>query len=78
MRRITIKTDNEEQDSNNNFIESHFQLNEIGQPPDNLYILNNGDSGKILIFFFLKKIVNEYKWILCCVTTLYKTNMTII
>jgi hypothetical protein len=51
MRRIIIET-NEEQDSNNNFIEGHSQLNEISQPPDNLYILNNGDSSKFLIFNF--------------------------
>ncbi|PKK58384.1 hypothetical protein RhiirC2_720558 [Rhizophagus irregularis] len=44
MRRIIIETGNEEQDSNNNFIEGHSQLNEISQPPDNLYILNNGNS----------------------------------
>ncbi|GBB95371.1 hypothetical protein RclHR1_02520006 [Rhizophagus clarus] len=43
MKRITIEPGNEEQNSND-FIEGRSQLNEIDQPPDNLYILNNGDS----------------------------------
>ncbi|CAB4374061.1 unnamed protein product [Rhizophagus irregularis] len=43
MKRITIE-DDKEQESNDDFVETHFQLNEIAQPPDNLYILNGGDS----------------------------------
>ncbi|UZO24750.1 uncharacterized protein OCT59_017044 [Rhizophagus irregularis] len=35
IRRINVETGNEEQDSNNDFIEGRSQLNEIGQPPDN-------------------------------------------
>jgi hypothetical protein len=53
MKRITIETDDEEQESNNDFIEGGSQLNEIAQPPDNLYILNGGDSSKLYLIIFL-------------------------
>lgn len=51
MKRITIE-DDKEQESNDDFVEAHFQLNEIAQPPDNLYILNGGDSGKLNDFLY--------------------------
>uniref|UniRef100_U9TZ52 Uncharacterized protein n=1 Tax=Rhizophagus irregularis (strain DAOM 181602 / DAOM 197198 / MUCL 43194) TaxID=747089 RepID=U9TZ52_RHIID len=42
--RINVETGNEEQDSNNDFIEGRSQLNEIGQPPDNLYDIVRANS----------------------------------
>jgi len=46
MKRITIDIDDDKQESNDDFLEGQSQLNEIAQSPDNLYILNGGDSGR--------------------------------
>src|SRR3954454_5574042 len=50
MKQITIEiNDDEEQEPSDDFIEGCSQLNEIAQPPDNLYTLNGGDSGKLYL-----------------------------
>src|ERR1043165_9778888 len=46
MKQITSIEADDEQELNDNFIEGRSQLDEIAQPPSNLYTLNGGDSGK--------------------------------
>jgi len=48
MKQLTHIEADDEQELNDDFIEGHSQLDEIAQPPGNLYTLNGGDSGKFI------------------------------
>jgi hypothetical protein len=52
MKQITAtEADDEEQEPNNDFAEGSLQLDEIAQPPENLYTLNGGDSSRFYLRF---------------------------
>lgn len=54
MKQIAETSDDNGCEFNDDFTEGRSQLDGIAKPPENLYILNDGDSGKLYIN-------NEYK-----------------
>ena len=76
MKQITATEIDDEEQEPDDFTEGSLQLNEIAQPPENLYTLNGGDSSK----FYLIKIYCFYKsfilFIIIIIILLFTVNIS--